>query len=42
MKVQLRNVEVDDLPHFFAHQQDPVAVELVAFTSRDRAAFDGH
>ena len=40
--IRLREVEPDDLPHFFAHQQDPVAVEMVAFTSRDRAAFDQH
>ncbi len=42
MNIRLREVESGDLPLFFAHQQDPVAVELVAFTSRDRAAFDQH
>ena len=42
MNIRLREVEPDDLPLFFAHQQDPVAVEMVAFTSRDRAAFDQH
>ena len=41
-RVQLREVEADDLPLFFAHQRDPIAVALVAFRSRDRAAFDQH
>src|SRR3954454_19947593 len=41
-RVQLRDVEADDLPLFFAHQRDPIAVALVAFRSRDRAAFDQH
>ena len=41
-KIQLRNVEVDDLPLFFEHQRDPIAVAMVAFNSRDRAAFDQH
>jgi RimJ/RimL family protein N-acetyltransferase len=41
-KVQLRNVEPDDLPLFFEHQRDPIAVAMVAFQSRDRAAFDQH
>jgi hypothetical protein len=40
--VQLRNVEADDLPLFFQHQRDPIAVAMVAFRSRDRAAFDQH
>jgi len=40
--VQLRDVEADDLPLFFEHQRDPIAVALVAFHSRDRAAFDQH
>jgi RimJ/RimL family protein N-acetyltransferase len=40
--VQLRDVEVDDLPLFFEHQRDPIAVAMVAFRSRDRAAFDQH
>jgi RimJ/RimL family protein N-acetyltransferase len=38
----LRNVEADDLPLFFEHQRDPIAVAMVAFNSRDRAAFDQH
>ncbi|MDQ6809884.1 MAG: GNAT family N-acetyltransferase [Verrucomicrobiota bacterium] len=42
MNIRLREVEPADLPHFFAHQEDAVAVEMVAFTSRERAAFDGH
>src|SRR5215210_3778759 len=41
-RVQLRDVEAGDLPLFFAHQRDPIAVALVAFRSRDRAAFDQH
>jgi RimJ/RimL family protein N-acetyltransferase len=41
-KVQLRDVEADDLPLFFEHQRDPIAVAMVAFQSRDRAAFDQH
>jgi RimJ/RimL family protein N-acetyltransferase len=41
-KIQLRNVEADDLPLFFEHQRDPIAVAMVAFNSRDRAAFDQH
>jgi RimJ/RimL family protein N-acetyltransferase len=42
MKVHLRNVETNDLPLFFEHQRDPIAVAMVAFRSRDRAAFDQH
>ncbi len=41
-KIQLRNVEPADLPLFFEHQRDPIAVAMVAFNSRDRAAFDQH
>ncbi len=41
-RVHLRDVEADDLPLFFEHQRDPIAVALVAFNSRDRAAFDQH
>jgi RimJ/RimL family protein N-acetyltransferase len=41
-KIQLRDVEADDLPLFFEHQRDPIAVAMVAFDSRDRAAFDEH
>jgi len=40
--IRLRDVEAGDLPLFFEHQQDPVAVAMVAFLSRDRAAFDQH
>jgi RimJ/RimL family protein N-acetyltransferase len=42
MNIRLRPVEPGDLPLFFEHQRDPVAVEMVAFQSRDRAAFDQH
>jgi RimJ/RimL family protein N-acetyltransferase len=41
-RIQLRNVEANDLPLFFEHQRDPIAVAMVAFHSRDRAAFDQH
>src|SRR5687768_3986733 len=41
-KIQLRDVEAGDLPLFFEHQRDPIAVAMVAFNSRDRAAFDQH
>jgi RimJ/RimL family protein N-acetyltransferase len=42
VNVQLRDVEAQDLALFFEHQRDPVAVEMVAFNSRDRPAFDQH
>lgn len=41
-KVFLRDVEPGDLPSFFEHQRDPVAVALVVFRSRERAEFDAH
>ena len=41
-KIQLRDIEPSDLPLFFEHQRDPIAVAMVAFNSRDRAAFDQH
>jgi RimJ/RimL family protein N-acetyltransferase len=41
-RVWLRDVEPGDLPMFFEHQRDPVAVAMVAFKSRDREAFDAH
>ncbi len=40
--IQLRDVEAKDLPLLFEHQRDPIAVAMVAFNSRDRAAFDQH
>ncbi|HSH38193.1 MAG TPA: GNAT family protein [Chthoniobacterales bacterium] len=40
--VSLRPVEPGDLPLFFEHQRDPIAVAMVAYDSRDRAAFDQH
>ena len=42
VNIRLRDVEPGDLPLFFAHQRDPIAVEMVAFRSRDRAEFDQH
>ena len=41
-RIVLRPVEPGDLPLFFEHQRDPIAVAMVAFESRDRAAFDQH
>jgi RimJ/RimL family protein N-acetyltransferase len=40
--VILRDVEPGDLPLFFEHQRDPVAVALVVFRSRERGEFDQH
>jgi RimJ/RimL family protein N-acetyltransferase len=43
--LQLRSVLEEDLPVFFAHQQDPVAVYMAAFTAKDpadREAFMAH
>src|SRR3954462_14188368 len=40
--IALRPVEPGDLPLFFEHQRDPIAVAMVVFQSRDRAAFDQH
>jgi len=41
-RILLRPVEPGDLPLFFEHQRDPIAMAMVAFKSRDRAAFDQH
>ena len=44
-EVQLREVAQSDLPTFFEHQRDPLAVHMAAFTAPnpdDRAAFDAH
>jgi RimJ/RimL family protein N-acetyltransferase len=41
-EVILRDVEPADLPIFFEHQRDPVAVALVVFRSREQAEFDEH
>src|SRR5262245_42025524 len=40
--VTIRNVRPSDLPIFFEQQRDPVAVQMAAFFSRDRDAFDAH
>jgi RimJ/RimL family protein N-acetyltransferase len=43
--LRLRDVIVSDLPLFFTHQQDPVAVHMAAFTAKDpadRDAFMAH
>ncbi|MFL6518998.1 MAG: GNAT family N-acetyltransferase [Chthoniobacterales bacterium] len=41
-EVLLRDVVPTDLPFFFEHQRDPVAVAMVVFRSRERAEFDQH
>ncbi|MFJ6956280.1 GNAT family N-acetyltransferase, partial [Micromonospora aurantiaca (nom. illeg.)] len=44
-EVLLRPVRDDDLPAFFAHEQDPQANWMAAFGPKDpsdRAAFDAH
>ncbi|HUS15929.1 MAG TPA: GNAT family N-acetyltransferase, partial [Chloroflexia bacterium] len=38
----LREVTAEDLPTFFAHQQDPVALQMAALPSRDGPAFMTH
>ena len=40
--VELRSVEPDDLEILYEHQADPVAAEMAAFPSRDRATFLQH
>jgi RimJ/RimL family protein N-acetyltransferase len=41
-EVQLRAVEDDDLPIFFAHQHDPDAIRMAAFPAREWDAFLAH
>ena len=41
-QVYLREVEENDLPDFFAHQQDPAANQMAAFPARERKAFLVH
>jgi RimJ/RimL family protein N-acetyltransferase len=41
-RVLLRDVRETDLPVFFEQQQDPVATQMAAFPSRERAAFMAH
>ena len=38
----LRNVTDEDLPTFFEHQRDSVALRMAAFSSRERDAFLTH
>src|SRR5688572_13629062 len=40
--VSLRNVTDEDLPIFFEHQRDAVALRMAAFSSRERDAFLTH
>ena len=42
VEIRLRDVEDADLPVFFAHQSDPEATAIAAFTARDREAFLAH
>lgn len=41
-RVYLREVVENDLPEIFEYQRDPVASEMAAFPSRERAAFMVH
>lgn len=44
-EVALREVRDEDLPIFYAQDQDPVAIHMAAFTRKDpadRAVFDAH
>ncbi len=41
-EVRLRDVTEDDLPTFFDHQRDPLAIAMAAFPARDREAFREH
>jgi RimJ/RimL family protein N-acetyltransferase len=41
-QLELREVVDDDLPILFEHQRDPLAVDMMAFPARERAAFDAH
>ena len=40
--VTLRTVEPADLPIFFEHQRDPVALVMAGMPGRDQEAFDEH
>jgi RimJ/RimL family protein N-acetyltransferase len=40
--VILRNVREEDLPIFFEHQRDPVALRMAAFSTREHDAFLTH
>ena len=40
--IRIRPVEDDDLPIFFAHQDDPVAAAMAAFPTRATDAFFEH
>lgn len=42
MSLYLRAVFAADLPVFFEHMQDPVAVHMAAFTPEDPADLDAH
>ena len=41
-KVALRPVEPSDLPVFYEHQGDPVAIAMAGVGGRDRQQFDEH
>lgn len=40
--LRLRGVAREDLGAFYEHQTDPVSIQMAAFPSRDRAAFEVH
>jgi len=41
-RIRLRGVRESDLPVFYEHQRDPVAVRMAVFQSRERDAFMTH
>jgi RimJ/RimL family protein N-acetyltransferase len=42
LKVELRDPVAEDLPIFFAHQQEPAALRMADWTARDHDAFMAH
>ena len=40
--IQLRDIQLTDLPTFYEHQLDTEATHMAAFPPRDRATFDAH
>jgi RimJ/RimL family protein N-acetyltransferase len=42
MKIELRDPVAEDVSVFFAHQQEPEALRMASFPSRDHAAFTAH
>jgi RimJ/RimL family protein N-acetyltransferase len=42
MTIKLRDVSTNDIPAFFEHMQDSVAVQMAAFTPKDPTDLDAH